>query len=68
LQYYIYTVALVRFLKSRVRDFNYGSHFGGVIYLFLRGVDIELQSSGVYFDKPDEDIVKKIESLIRGSI
>ncbi|OED39951.1 exodeoxyribonuclease V subunit beta [Chromatiales bacterium (ex Bugula neritina AB1)] len=38
LQYLIYAVALQRYLKSRLPDFNYDSDFGGVYYLFVRGM------------------------------
>lgn len=36
-QYQLYALALHRFLKSRVADYDYQQHFGGVYYLFLRG-------------------------------
>ncbi len=37
LQYQIYALALQRFLRSRIPDYEYETHFGGVYYLFLRG-------------------------------
>lgn len=33
--------ALHRYLRHRIADYDYERHFGGVIYLFLRGVDKE---------------------------
>ena len=39
LQYVLYTLALHRLLKARLPDYDYRRHMGGVIYLFLRGVD-----------------------------
>ncbi len=39
LQYQLYTLALHRYLRHRMADYGYEPHFGGVIYLFLRGVD-----------------------------
>jgi len=39
LQYQLYTLALHRYLRHRIADYDYQRHFGGVIYLFLRGVD-----------------------------
>lgn len=41
LQYQLYTLALHRYLRHRIADYDYEHHFGGVIYLFLRGVDKE---------------------------
>ncbi len=38
LQALLYTVALHRYLKTRVRDYSYDTHIGGYLYLFVRGV------------------------------
>jgi exodeoxyribonuclease V beta subunit len=38
LQALLYTVALHRYLKTRVRDYAYDTHVGGYLYLFVRGV------------------------------
>ncbi|ETR71258.1 MAG: hypothetical protein OMM_08241 [Candidatus Magnetoglobus multicellularis str. Araruama] len=34
LQYYIYTIALHRYLGYRVASYSYETHFGGVYYIF----------------------------------
>jgi exodeoxyribonuclease V beta subunit len=39
LQYRIYIEALRRHLGFRCREFDFARHFGGVYYLFLRGID-----------------------------
>ncbi|QAU23314.1 exodeoxyribonuclease V subunit beta [Dyella sp. M7H15-1] len=39
LQYAIYTLALHRQLRARLVDYDYERHVGGVLYLYLRGVD-----------------------------
>jgi exodeoxyribonuclease V beta subunit len=39
LQYAIYTLALHRQLRARLPDYQYEQHIGGVLYLYLRGVD-----------------------------
>ena len=58
LQYHIYTLALHQHLRIRKPDYCYGDHFGGVFYIFIRGVDPELGPEyGIYFDLPDEDLV-----------
>ncbi|MEQ9280276.1 MAG: exodeoxyribonuclease V subunit beta [Balneola sp.] len=67
LQYHIYTLALVKFLKMRIPDFSYESDFGGVFYLFMRGIDPKIPGSGVYFDKPDEEVVMVFNDLIVGT-
>lgn len=64
LQYLIYTVALHRYLKRRIRDYDYRKHFGGVYYLFLRGMDPERDdATGVFRDRPAPSFV---EALDRG--
>ncbi|GLQ89394.1 exodeoxyribonuclease V subunit beta [Dyella flagellata] len=39
LQYAIYTLALHRLLRARLPGYHYDRHVGGVLYLYLRGVD-----------------------------
>jgi exodeoxyribonuclease V beta subunit len=39
LQYAIYTLALHRQLRARLPGYDYERHIGGVLYLYLRGVD-----------------------------
>jgi exodeoxyribonuclease V beta subunit len=40
LQYHLYTVALDRWLARRLgKGYDYGKHFGGVFYLYVRGMD-----------------------------
>lgn len=51
LQYYLYTVALTAYLKLRHPGFSYKRHFGGIYYLFLRGLQPDSRS-GIFFDRP----------------
>ena len=56
LQYILYTLALHRYLKSRLgSEYDYSRDFGGVCYLFLRGMTFNRGSGhGVFFDRlPD---------------
>lgn len=53
LQYWIYTLVLHRHLKNVLPDYDYKRHFGGVMYLFVRGMTPEIPGSGVYFTRPD---------------
>lgn len=62
-QYLIYTIALTRYLKSRMKNFSYDEHFGGVFYLFVRGMN-EDDNHGVYFTKPTEENILELEQLI----
>lgn len=61
LQYIIYTLALNEYLALRIPGYNYDVNFGGVFYIFLRGVHPEFGPEyGIYNDKPD---IKLIEAL-----
>jgi len=62
-QYVIYTLAVHRLLKQRRADYNYESHFGGVFYLFIRGMTPEKAAShGVYFDKPPFELIQDLDA------
>lgn len=53
LQYHLYTLALDRYLRLRVTDYEYEKHFGGVYYLFIRGMSPKSKGeTGVFFEKP----------------
>ncbi|OAN14037.1 exodeoxyribonuclease V subunit beta [Photobacterium jeanii] len=65
LQYQIYALALQRFLRSRIPDYDYDTHFGGVYYLFLRGITAE-GNSGIFHAKPSEQLLTELEKLIDG--
>ena len=67
LQYLIYTVALTKYLKLRKPDFDYDKDFGGVIYLFLRGVRVEGQT-GIYVTKPAKELIKQMKEIITPKI
>ncbi|MGC6388686.1 exodeoxyribonuclease V subunit beta [Ewingella sp. S1.OA.A_B6] len=66
LQYQLYTLALHRYLHHRVVGYNYSQHFGGVIYLFLRGMDIEHPGNGVFRRRPSEDFIESLDRLFKG--
>ena len=47
--------------RVRLADYSYEKHFGGVYYVFLRGVDPDMGPDyGVYRDRPSEELVKKL--------
>lgn len=65
LQYLLYTVAVHRLLKQRLPDYEYEQHFGGVSYLFLRGIRPE-HSTGIYSVRPAKALVEALDALLRG--
>jgi len=63
LQYRLYTVALHRHLQARLPGYDYDAHFGGVFYLFVRGMrPANGPATGVYFARPGRE---EIETLSR---
>jgi len=58
LQYLLYTVALDKYLSKQISNYHYEKHFGGVFYLFLRGIDPEKGSAfGIYRSRPSEKLI-----------
>ena len=61
LQYYIYSVALHRYLSFRLPKYRYERHFGGVFYLFLRGIDPAWgPTNGIYYDLPEKALIEDL--------
>ncbi len=76
LQYAIYSLALHRYLKLRMPDYDPEQHFGGVYYLFIRGMHPAWcqgqaqgqvgSRAGVFFDKPSLTLLDALDSCMRG--
>ncbi len=65
LQYLLYTVALNRYLSLRVNNYRYTTHFGGVIYVFLRGVSREHgEKRGFFRDLPPEGLIEALTDIL----
>lgn len=65
LQYHIYSVAACKYLATRLPNFEYEKDFGGVAYLFLRGVR-EGMETGIFFRKPELSVIRGLEALTKG--
>jgi exodeoxyribonuclease V beta subunit len=65
LQYALYTLALHRYLRIRLPDYDYERHFGGVFYLFLRGITPQTgRGYGVVAERPDAAFVTVLDRLM----
>jgi exodeoxyribonuclease V beta subunit len=64
LQYLVYCVALHRYLGSRLAAYRYESHFGGVRYLFLRGMGPHSGTCGVFADRPGEALIAALDAYL----
>ncbi|HEY2021306.1 exodeoxyribonuclease V subunit beta [Paraburkholderia sp.] len=70
LQALLYTVALHRYLKTRVRDYTYDTHIGGYLYLFVRGVRPDWRDAdgpaGVYRRRAPFELVALLDAAMIG--
>ena len=68
LQYLIYSIALQRFLRRSLARYDYERDFGGIFYLFVRGVRPGWTTSqgpaGVFFDRPSSATLRVLDALI----
>ena len=65
LQYLLYSVALHRHLERSLVGYDFDAHFGGVFYLFLRGLAVEHEPGcGVFFDRPARTIIQAVSRQI----
>lgn len=62
LQYWLYALVLHRYLQNRLPGYRYDRHFGGVRYLFVRGMRSDQPRLGVFSDKPG---LARLEALAR---
>jgi len=63
LQYWIYSVVLHCYLKKRLENYQFSEHFGGVRYLFVRGMQKDTPMSGVFSALPDEQILEELSEV-----
>ena len=59
LQYLIYSSALHNYLDQTLPGYCYENDFGGVFYLYLRGIDVS-GVTGIYYDKPPKCLLEQI--------
>lgn len=74
----IYTLALHRWLKTRLQNYDYDKHVGGALYLFLRGMqssqdnaDLNMQKdeqSGVYTMNIKQDVIEYLDAALNQDV
>ncbi len=65
LQYHIYAVAVNQYLKLKLPGYKYETHFGGIYYIFLRGVDPDRGPDfGIYRDRPSEALINELSTKL----
>ncbi len=64
-QYHLYALALDRYLSERVPGYRYETHFGGVAYVFLRGIDPDHRPEyGIFRDRPDPERIEWLRGFV----
>ncbi|AWH90350.1 exodeoxyribonuclease V subunit beta [Buchnera aphidicola (Melanaphis sacchari)] len=60
LQYQFYTVAINTYLSKKINEYHYKTHFGGVFYIFLRGIK---NKNSIFYTYPNYLLIKKLTRL-----
>ncbi len=69
LQYLIYSLALHRRLRNIIPDYRIERHFGGVIYLYLRGMHPNNQKQqGVFYAPISEQVLNLLDASFSGPV
>ena len=68
LQHLIYSLALDRYLAHRLAGYDYDRHFGGVLYLFIRGVRPQWMKAdgtpaGIFQHRPARTTLAQLDQL-----
>ncbi|MBY4831716.1 exodeoxyribonuclease V subunit beta [Burkholderia dolosa] len=70
LQALLYTVALHRYLRGRLPDYDYDTHIAGYLYLFVRGVRPGWRSdgepAGVHARRAPRELVDALDRMMEG--
>lgn len=65
LQAHLYALALHRHLTARLPGYSYERHFGGILYVFVRGVRQDHPGSGICFDRLPVARIQALDRLLR---
>ncbi|MBL8734348.1 MAG: UvrD-helicase domain-containing protein [Planctomycetes bacterium] len=60
LQYHLYALALHRHLTARLPGYDYDRHFGGAVYVYLRGA-IAGTTNGLFVDRPPRPLLAAMD-------
>lgn len=66
LQYWVYSLVLHHHLIAFEPLYSFDKHFGGVLYLFLRGMSPRLPGSGVYNTRPPLAVLNQLAAVMGG--
>lgn len=64
LQYWIYTLVVHRYLQNTLPGYRYDQHFGGVFYLFVRGMSPQIAGGGVFHTLPPAATLARLAAAV----
>jgi exodeoxyribonuclease V beta subunit len=64
LQYLIYSLALHLHLSERIENYDYAEHFGGVFYLYMRGMHPEHKGKGIFYHLPEKHVIDALSKYL----
>ena len=70
LQHLLYALALHRYLRLSLPDYDFDTHFGGVHYLFVRafGLQPELSCAGHYQYRAPRELIEELDGMFLGEL
>lgn len=68
LQYWLYSLVLHRHLEHHLPDYRFEKHFGGVRYLFVRGMFPDQPMQGVFEDMPKLETLEALAAVFEGGV
>ena len=63
LQYLIYVLAADKYLRRNLPGYDYNTHFGGVFYLYVRGINGSNADTGIFCDRPEFELVRELDMV-----
>jgi len=63
LQAALYLVALHRYLSVKLQDYDMQQHLGGASYLYLRGMNGQVQQ-GYFYWKPEDEFILRLDAIL----
>ena len=63
LQSAIYLLALHKYLKNRLPDYDFEKHIGGAFYLYVRGIKNDFADTGVFPIRPELKTLQLLENI-----
>ncbi|WP_343152545.1 exodeoxyribonuclease V subunit beta [Buchnera aphidicola] len=70
IQSLLYIIALNRYLKNKIKKYNFNQNFGGFYFLFIRGMYLEKnktnENNGIYHFLPKENCINKLDNFFKG--